>query len=30
MRLVELSRSPIFVWDYDGGILQWNRGSEEL
>jgi two-component system CheB/CheR fusion protein len=30
MRLVELSRSPIFVWDFDGGILQWNRGSEEL
>lgn len=30
MRLVELSRAPIFVWDLDGGILQWNRGSEEL
>ena len=30
MRLVELSRSPIFVWDFDGGILEWNRGSEEL
>lgn len=30
MRLVELSRSPIFVWDFDNGILQWNRGSEEL
>jgi two-component system, chemotaxis family, CheB/CheR fusion protein len=30
MRLVELSRSPIFVWDFDGGIMQWNRGSEEL
>jgi two-component system CheB/CheR fusion protein len=29
-RLVELSRSPIFVWDFDGSILQWNRGSEEL
>lgn len=29
-RLVELSRSPIFVWDFDDGILQWNRGSEEL
>jgi two-component system, chemotaxis family, CheB/CheR fusion protein len=29
-RLVELSRSPIFVWDFDGGIVQWNRGSEEL
>jgi len=30
MRLVELSRSPIFVWDFDDGIAQWNRGSEEL
>lgn len=30
MRLVELSRSPIFVWDVDNGIVQWNRGSEEL
>ncbi|MBV8472112.1 MAG: PAS domain S-box protein, partial [Hyphomicrobiales bacterium] len=30
MRLVELSRSPIFVWDFDNGIVQWNRGSEEL
>jgi two-component system CheB/CheR fusion protein len=29
-RLVELSRAPIFVWDFDGPILQWNRGSEEL
>jgi len=29
-RLVELSRSPIFVWDFDDGIKQWNRGSEEL
>ncbi|PND25955.1 chemotaxis protein CheB [Sinorhizobium sp. M4_45] len=30
MRLVELSRSPMFVWDFDDGIMQWNRGSEEL
>jgi two-component system CheB/CheR fusion protein len=30
MRLVELSRSPIIVWDFDDGVLQWNRGSEEL
>ncbi len=30
MRLVELSRSPIFIWDFDDGITQWNRGSEEL
>jgi two-component system CheB/CheR fusion protein len=29
-RLVELSREPIFVWEFDGGILDWNRGSEEL
>lgn len=30
IRLVEISRAPILVWDFDGGILQWNRGSEEL
>ncbi|HUO91637.1 MAG TPA: PAS domain-containing protein, partial [Rhizomicrobium sp.] len=31
MRLVELSRAPIFVWELDAGIvLQWNPGSEEL
>jgi two-component system, chemotaxis family, CheB/CheR fusion protein len=29
-RLVKLSRAPIFVWDFDGGIVEWNRGSEEL
>jgi two-component system CheB/CheR fusion protein len=28
--LAELSREPIFVWDFDGGILEWNRGCEEL
>jgi two-component system CheB/CheR fusion protein len=28
--LVELSRDPIFVWDFDDGIVEWNRGSEEL
>jgi len=28
--LVELLRSPIFVWDFDDGIIRWNRGSEEL
>jgi two-component system CheB/CheR fusion protein len=28
--LVELSRAPIFVWELDGGIVDWNRGSEEL
>jgi two-component system CheB/CheR fusion protein len=30
VRLVELSRAPIFVWDFDNGIIRWNRGSEEL
>jgi two-component system CheB/CheR fusion protein len=29
-QLVELSHSPIFVWDLDDGIVQWNRGSEQL
>jgi two-component system, chemotaxis family, CheB/CheR fusion protein len=29
-RLMELSRDPIFIWDFDGGIEFWNRGSEEL
>ncbi|HTV35118.1 MAG TPA: HWE histidine kinase domain-containing protein [Xanthobacteraceae bacterium] len=29
-RLLELSRDPIFIWDFDDGILLWNRGSEEL
>jgi two-component system CheB/CheR fusion protein len=29
-RLMDLSREPIFVWDFDGGIVEWNRGSEEL
>lgn len=29
-RLVELSRAPIFVWEFHGAIVQWNRGSEEL
>lgn len=28
--LVELSHEPIFLWDFDGGILEWNRGSQEL
>ena len=30
IRLVELSRAPLFVWEFDGGIRQWNRGCEEL
>jgi two-component system CheB/CheR fusion protein len=29
-RLVELTHTPIFVWDLDGGIVQWNRGCEQL
>jgi two-component system, chemotaxis family, CheB/CheR fusion protein len=29
-RLVELSRGPIFVWAFDGGIEVWNRGCQEL
>ncbi|HKY94844.1 MAG TPA: HWE histidine kinase domain-containing protein, partial [Kiloniellales bacterium] len=29
-RLVEMSRNPIFVWELDGGIVDWNRGCEEL
>jgi two-component system CheB/CheR fusion protein len=29
-RLVEISHDPIFVWDFDDGIVEWNRGSEEL
>jgi two-component system CheB/CheR fusion protein len=29
-RLVELSHDPIFTWEFDGGIVEWNRGSEEL
>src|SRR3954470_11145308 len=29
-QLVELSRDPIFIWDFSGTILQWNRGSEQL
>src|SRR5262249_23643689 len=28
--LVELSRAPIFVWEVDGNVIEWNRGSEEL
>lgn len=28
--LVDLAPDPIFIWDLDGGIVEWNRGSEEL
>jgi two-component system CheB/CheR fusion protein len=29
-QLIELSAEPIFVWDFDDGILEWNHGSEQL
>jgi two-component system CheB/CheR fusion protein len=29
-RLVETSHDPIFVWDFDGGVVEWNRGSEKV
>jgi PAS domain S-box-containing protein len=29
-RLIELSREPIFVWDFESGITEWNAGSEHL
>jgi two-component system CheB/CheR fusion protein len=30
-RLVDISRAPTFIWDFDdGGIREWNRGCEEL
>jgi len=29
-RLIDQSRDPIFMWDVDDGIVDWNRGSEEL
>lgn len=29
-RLVEMTRVPLFIWDFDDGIVEWNRGSEEL
>jgi two-component system, chemotaxis family, CheB/CheR fusion protein len=29
-RLVELARAPILVWEFGDGILEWNRGCEEL
>jgi two-component system CheB/CheR fusion protein len=28
--LVELAHDPILIWDFDGGIVEWNRGSQEL
>jgi two-component system, chemotaxis family, CheB/CheR fusion protein len=29
-RLIDLSRDPIFVWDFERGIMDWNRGCEQL
>lgn len=29
-QLVDLARDPIFVWDFEDGITEWNRGSEQL
>jgi two-component system CheB/CheR fusion protein len=29
-RLIEMSREPILVWDFEAGIVDWNRGCEEL
>jgi two-component system, chemotaxis family, CheB/CheR fusion protein len=29
-RLVELSHDPIFIWEFNGNIVEWNRGSEQL
>jgi two-component system, chemotaxis family, CheB/CheR fusion protein len=28
--LIEISHDPIIVWDFDGGIREWNQGSQEL
>ncbi len=28
--LIELSHDPIFVWDPDTGIVEWNKGAEIL
>jgi two-component system CheB/CheR fusion protein len=30
IQLVELSRDPIFIWEFSGTIMEWNRGSEQL
>ena len=28
--LLDLSLEPIFIWEIDGGITEWNRGAETL
>ncbi len=30
IQLVELSREPVCVWEFDNEIIEWNRGSEAL
>jgi len=29
-RLIELSHEPIFAWETERGIVQWNKGCEQL
>jgi two-component system CheB/CheR fusion protein len=29
-QLIDLSHDPIFIWDFNGTIVEWNLGSEEL
>jgi len=29
-QLVDLSRDPIFIWDFNGGVIEWNPRHEEL
>jgi two-component system CheB/CheR fusion protein len=29
-RLIDLSHDAIFMWELDGNVIEWNRGSEEL
>jgi PAS domain S-box-containing protein len=29
-QLIELSHEPIFTWTAEGGIIEWNRGCEQL
>ncbi|MCW5798188.1 MAG: PAS domain S-box protein [Nitrospira sp.] len=29
-RLIELSHEPIFAWDTEHGIVEWNKGCEQL
>jgi PAS domain S-box-containing protein len=29
-RLIELAFEAILVWDWDGGVVQWNHGCEQL